>query len=338
MYLLTPDQAVVEAAVPYLQITGCSCLFFSLSQILIAMLRGVENARVGMCISALALMINITLNYVFIFGLDGVVPAMGITGAAIATLISRIFEAVAAVWYVLRREEVLRWRFSHLFVPCGVLVRDFVRYGGPVMAGDLVWSINTFCQSMVVGRLMDEAIAAASIMNQMNNLMYVWISGLSASVGIITGMLVGGGETEKIRPYAKLVQRMFLLVGLFSCGVILLLRGPFISLYNITPGAQTIAYQLMGLLSVTIIGTCYQAACLAGLVKAGGDTSFVFKNDTIFVFGVVLPSSFLALFLGAPAWVVMACLKCDQILKCIVAVIKINRFNWMKNVTRQTAA
>ena len=170
LYLLTPDQAVVEAAVPYLQITGCSCLFFSLSQILIAMLRGVENARVGMCISALALMINITLNYVFIFGLDGVVPAMGITGAAIATLISRIFEAVAAVWYVLRREEVLRWRFSHLFVPCGVLVRDFVRYGGPVMAGDLVWSINTFCQSMVVGRLMDEAIAAASIMNQMNNL------------------------------------------------------------------------------------------------------------------------------------------------------------------------
>lgn len=73
-------------------------------------------------------------------------------------------------------------------------------------------------------------------------------------------------------------------------------------------------------------------------MKAGGDTSFVFKNDTIFVFGVVLPSSFLALSLGAPAWVVMACLKCDQILKCLVAVVKINRFNWMKNVTRELAA
>ncbi len=138
LYLLTPDKAVVEAAVPYLQITGCSCLFFSLSQILIAMMRGVENARIGMFISAEALVINVTLNYVFIFGFLGVIPAMGITGAAIATLISRIFEAGAAAWYVLRREEVLRWRFSHLFVPCGVLVRDFVRYGGPVMAGDLV--------------------------------------------------------------------------------------------------------------------------------------------------------------------------------------------------------
>lgn len=338
LYLLTPDKAVVEAAVPYLQITGCSCLFFSLSQIFIAMMRGVENARIGMFISAQALVINVTLNYVFIFGFLGVIPAMGIAGAAIATLISRLFEAGAAAWYVLRREEVLRWRFSHLFVPCGVLVRDFVRYGGPVMAGDLVWSINTFCQSMVVGRLMDEAIAAASIMNQMNNLMYVWISGLSAAVGILTGMLVGGGETEKIRPYARLVQRLFLLVGGFSCAVILLLRGPFLSLYSITEETGAIAYQLMGLLSVTIIGTCYQAACLAGLVKAGGDTSFVFKNDTIFVFGVVLPSSFLALSLGAPAWVVMACLKCDQILKCLVAVVKINRFNWMKNVTREPAA
>ena len=89
-------------------------------------------------------------------------------------------------------------------------------------------------------------------------------------------------------------------------------------------------------ISVTIIGTCYQAACLFGLVKSGGDISFVFKNDTIFVFGVVIPSALIAMWLGAPPWVVFACLKCDQILKCFVAVVKINRFNWMKNLTRDT--
>ena len=337
LQLLTPDQAVVQAAIPYLQITGFSCLFFAVSQITIAMMRGVENARVGMYISAFALLVNVTLNYVFIFGL-GPLPAMGVNGAAIATLISRVFEAAAAVWYMLRCEKVLCWRFSCLFMKCGVLVRDFVRYGGPVMAGDLVWSINTFCQSMIIGRLMKEAITAASIMNQMNNLVFIWISGLSAAVGILTGILVGAGETEKIRPYARLVQLTFLAVGVCSCGVILLLKGPFLSLYNITPASQTIADQMMTLLSVTFIGTCYQASGLAGLVKAGGDTSFVFKNDTLFVFLVVLPSGFAALTLGAPAWVVMACLKCDQILKCIVAVVKINRFNWMKNVTRPSHA
>ena len=86
--------------------------------------------------------------------------------------------------------------------------------------------------------------------------------------------------------------------------------------------------------SVTLIGTCYQAACLFGLVKSGGDISFVFKNDFIFDFLVVIPSALIATRLGAPAWVVFACLKCDQILKCFVAVVKINKFNWMKNLTR----
>ena len=69
-------------------------------------------------------------------------------------------------------------------------------------------------------------------------------------------------------------------------------------------------------------------------MKSGGDISFVFKNDAIFVFLVVLPSAVLATVFGAPAWVVFACLKCDQILKCFVAVVKINRFDWMKKLTR----
>ena len=75
-----------------------------------------------------------------------------------------------------------------------------------------------------------------------------------------------------------------------------------------------------------------------GLVKSGGDISFVFKNDAIFVFLVVLPSAVIAFLLGAPPWVVFACLKCDHILKCFVAVVKINRFNWMKNLTRDRMA
>jgi hypothetical protein len=72
-------------------------------------------------------------------------------------------------------------------------------------------------------------------------------------------------------------------------------------------------------------------------VKSGGDISFVFRNDTIFVFLIVLPSAMIAALLGAPAWLVFAFLKCDQILKCFVAVVKINRYDWMKNLTRESA-
>jgi Na+-driven multidrug efflux pump len=142
-------------------------------------------------------------------------------------------------------------------------------------------------------------------------------------------------KTETMKEYARTVQILFLGLGLITGTAVFLLRYPFVSLYGgISPDAAACAISLITVLAVSSVGTCYQAACLAGLVKAGGDVDFVFKNDSIFVFLVVLPSAFIAAYLGAPAWVVFACLKCDQILKCFVAVIKINRFNWMKNLTR----
>ena len=149
-------------------------------------------------------------------------------------------------------------------------------------------------------------------------------------------MLIGAGKEGLMREYAKTVQVLFLGLGLLTGASVFALRDSFISMYGVSTAAAEQARALINVLSITTIGTCYQAACLFGLVKSGGDISFVFKNDMIFVFGVVIPSALLASFLGAPPWVVFACLKCDQILKCFVAVVKINRYDWMKNLTRES--
>jgi Na+-driven multidrug efflux pump len=139
-----------------------------------------------------------------------------------------------------------------------------------------------------------------------------------------------------MKEYSKTVQMLFLIVGLISGGVVFLFRDGFIGLYNASPEAQAFSRQFINVMSVTVIGSCYQMPCLFGLVKSGGDISFVFKMDTVFVFLVVLPSALLCQYLGAAPWVVFAALKCDQILKCFVALVKINRYNWMKNLTRDS--
>jgi Na+-driven multidrug efflux pump len=161
------------------------------------------------------------------------------------------------------------------------------------------------------------------------------MTGLCAAVSIITGKTVGAGEFGLMKLYAKTVQILFLGIGVL-CGItIFVSKAAFLSFYTLAPGTVMLAGQFLSILSVTTVGTSYQAACLAGLVKAGGDTGFVFKNDAIFVFLIVLPSAAIALFaLHAPAWAVFMCLKSDQILKCFVAAVKINSFNWMKNLTR----
>lgn len=333
----TTEPGVIQEGAAYVQIVGFTYLFFSVSQVMIAAMRSVETARIGLYISCMALVINVCLNYVFIFGHFGF-PAMGVRGAALATLVSRILEMCVGVGYVFFVDKKLRFGLKDLLHTDLQLLRDFIRYGLPVIGGQVVWAINSLANTKILGYYSAGVIAAASITGMLHNLVYVWMNGMSSAVGIITGKTVGAGRYEKMKEYSKTVQMIFLFVGLISGAAVFLARDGFISLYNASPEAQAYSRQFINVISVTIIGTCYQAACLFGLVKSGGDISFVFKNDTIFVFLVVIPSSLLAMWLGAPPWVVFACLKCDQILKCFVAIVKINRYNWMKNLTRDNTS
>lgn len=332
--IFTHDPQVIRDGAIYLRIVCLSYIFFCMTQALIAAMRSVEVARIGMTVSSISLIVNISLNYILIFGKLGF-PAMGIRGAAIATVLSRVVETVVMVIYIFRVDQKLKLKVGDLFKTDKVLRGDFIRYGLPIVGGQIIWSINMMGNSMILGRFNQYVIAATSIANTLNTLAYVAMNGMSAAVGIITGKTVGAGKMELMKEYARTTQILFFGVGLLTGLLIFVLKIPFIGLYSGIAG-ETFSYanQFCTVLSVTAIGTCYQAACLFGLVKSGGDIGFVFKNDTIFVLLVVLPSAILAAYLGAPAWVVFACLKCDQILKCIVAYFKINSFNWMKNLTR----
>jgi putative MATE family efflux protein len=331
---ISAKEDVVEAAIPYLRITGLSFVFFAVSQVLIASLRSVENVRFGMNAALLTLCVNISLNYMLVFGGFGF-PAMGVTGAAIATLISRVVECIVVVVYVLRFDRRIKLAVKDLFRLKRAFVQDLLRYGSPVVAGEIVWAANAFAYTMIVGRFPADTVASFNITGMMNTLVYIWMSGLAAAVGIMTGKKVGAGETvETIKPYAYRIQRFFVCVGIATGFFVFFTKGILISFYNISPEAAAGSRQLMTVLSFTIIGTAYQMTSLFGLVKSGGNISFVFKNDTIFVFFVVIPLAVIALGLNAPAWLVFLCLKCDQVLKCCVAAVVVNRFRWMKNLTK----
>ncbi|MDL2288365.1 MATE family efflux transporter [Oscillospiraceae bacterium OttesenSCG-928-F05] len=334
--LFTNEPAVIAEAVGYVRIVCVSYVFFCLSQLLISTMRSVENVKIGLYISVTALVTNIIFNSVFIFGLFGV-PAMGSRGAALATVISRVIEFAVIFVYVLRVDTKLRMRIKDFFIIHKPLFGDFVRYGAPVLGGQVVWAVNMLAQSAIIGRMGEAAITSVSITGMLSNLLFVWIMGLGAGVGILTGKTVGAGEYEKMKTYAYTVQIMLLGLGVISGIIIFFVKDYFLMLYTLDEGTLAVAKQFMTVLAVAAVGRAYQAICLAGLVKAGGDVGFVFLNDTIFVFGVVLPSALIAMnvFHAAP-WVVYACLQSDQILKCFVAVVKINRFKWMKNLTRRS--
>lgn len=335
MATLTSDPGAAEAGANYLRTVSVSYLFFGASQILIAAMRSVEIVRIGLINSMAAFCINIFLNYVLIFGHFGA-PALGVTGAAAATDISRVAELGIVLYFVLRLDRNLRLRLTDFLRWSKPIFHDLVRCGTPLVLGQAVWAFNNYAQTMILGRLPASSIAAASIAGMLDKLLWMGTWGFAIATGILVGKAIGAGEFAQVRRYAKTMQIVFLGIGLAASAAVYFGHPLFLSLYSgISSETRAAAVRFMMVLSVTMFGRCYQAPSLYGLVKSGGDTAFVFKNDAFWVFCWVIPLALTALYFRMPDWVVFACLLSDQITKCFVAAVKINSFNWMKDLTRK---
>ncbi len=333
--LYTNESAVIDEAFKYLQIICFSYIFFAITESLIASMRCVETVRIGTMVSLSTLIINVSLNWVLIFGNLGA-PALGIRGAAIATLIARIIETLIMVFYVKRIDKKLHLKVKDLFGSANkLLLKDFFHYGIPILAGDLIWSLNMTAQGMIIGRLGSNAIAAISIANVVFSMVSFGVYGIANATSIIIGKTVGEEKYDLVKMYAKTLQIIFLIGGAVTGLILFTLKDIILLIYDLDSATLGYARQFLTVLSVTVVGTGYQMSALTGIVRAGGATHFVFVNDTIFVWGVVIPSALLAAFVfKAEPWIVFACLKCDQILKCFVAIVKVNRFKWIKKLTR----
>ncbi len=333
--LYTDKENVIEQAVQYLDIVKYTYLIYSLTTVLLAILRSVETVKIGFYVSLSSFAINIALNYALIYGKFGL-PEMGVRGAALATLAARAIELVVVVAYTLLLDKKLKFRPIELFKTEKQMFRDFFKTGSPLMMSSLSWGIAMSVQGAIIGRLTESAIAANSIATTIFQIATV-ITYASGNVAcVLIGKTIGeNGTLELIKRRSKNLQLIFLAIGVVSSAILLICKGLIIDFYNATPETYATTNQFIWVLAVTIIGTSYEAPALCGIVSGGGETGFVLKNDFIFMWLIVLPLSALSAFVFKfPVVVTFACLKADQVLKCIVAYVKVNRYNWIKTVTR----
>ena len=335
--LLTPEEPVLAEAMVYLRIVCFSYVFFAITQLLLASMRSVETVNVGFAVSVVALFVNIFLNYALIFGKFGF-PALGTAGAAWATLIARMAETLVTVIYVRFIDKKLRLRLRTFLRIDTAVLKQYLHCGVPVILSSGVWGIGMAAQTAILGHMGASSIAANSIATTAFNILTVVTYGSANASQVITAKTIGENRLADARQYAKTFQILFLGIGLVTGALIFALRGVIVGMYNISGESAALARNFLAVLSVTVIGTSYQMSCLCGIVRGGGDTRFVLYNDMIFMWGIVLPLSALAAFvLHWPPVAVFACLKSDQITKCAVAVVKVNRFRWIKSLARAEA-
>ena len=336
--LLSTEQSFVQEGAGYLKIIFITYPIFAVTTSLIVDMNSVETVKLGFYTSFITLITNICLNYCLIYGNLGF-PELGARGAAIATMVSRILECLAVIWYVRFRDKKLMLRLRHFGRMNITLLRAYIRKGIPVFLSNAFWALAMTIQLGILGRLGPSSITANSIANTLFQIITVVTYASASAASVMISKVIGEGKLGLIRPYAKTFQFLFLGIGTLTGLALFSLRMPILHFYHVSEESAAMALQFMTVLSVTVVGTSYQVPCLTGLVRGGGDTSFVFKNDIIFMWCLVIPVSMIFAFCLKldPVWVFF-CLKSDQILKCLVAVIKVQRFNWVKALDQSKSA
>jgi putative MATE family efflux protein len=333
--LFTNDEEVVAMGAGYLRIVAFSYVFFCIGALIMSSLRVVKVVRIGVLSSTTGLVVNIALNYVLIFGKFGF-PAIGVAGAAAATLVSRVAETAIVCAYAFLYDQKLALKAKELFAAKRHSALSFLRHGTPVILGDILWGIGGAVQAAILGRLGVEALAANTIAGNLHQIFSVVVYGTAGAAGILVGQAVGRGNMPEIKTLALRLQPIFLGIGAVSGLLLFISRGMILRIAypEISAEAHRLSLQFMAVLAAAIVGTSYQMSVLTGIVRAGGSTSFVLINDLIFVWLVVIPLGLLSAFVWkAPATVTFAVLKCDQILKCAVAYWKVHKWDWLKAVT-----
>lgn len=336
MSLFSSDLAVQAEAVRYLRIVALSYVLVSISTPLVAMLRCAEVVRISWIVSITSFFCNLILNYLLIFGKLGL-PALGVAGAALATLITRILE-LALVWgYAFFRDKRLCLRPRDLFFHREErgLWQDFFRFGALIVLGDVLWSLVATIKTSFFGHMGSSVVSAVSITEVVMQLATVFVFGLASAACVIIGKTVGAKEYDKTRQYARTLQWLFLGVGILMGALAFSLRHAVPSLYAITPETARLASQCIAVGSLTVIGTSYAASCFVGINRGSGDGNFVVKTDLVCGWLIILPLTALSAFLWQlPPVMVFFFSKIDQLLKMGIATVRLSGDRWIRNVTR----
>jgi len=332
---------LLSEATDYIRIACFSYVLFALSDTFISMLRCVEIVKITFVISIVSFFTNLGGNYVLIFGKLGL-PAMGVEGAALATVIARAIELIIVMVFFFKVQKKITVKPKGLFFAERVMWRDFFKYGVPVLVGDVQWGLVGVVKAVVIGRLSLEMMAAVSITDVVMQLGLIFANGLAAGACVIIGKTVGAGDFKKTREYSTSIELIFGVVGIVMGLGIFFLRAFPVSLYTeISEATRALAMQLLGIGAFTLIGTSYHMACFTGINRGAGDSRFVFKVDMICGWLVVIPLTVLAAAGHLGNWapffslpLVFLCTRIDQCFKWIVAFIRLRGNKWIKNVTR----
>ena len=332
MSLYTKDREVGEAAALYLRIYVLSFLPMAVSSMMAVVLRCIDAAVIPLLAGGFSVLLNTVLNYLLIFGKYGF-PALGIQGAAIASVIAQI--AALALTFLF---FVKRLRSKGIRIPFDIRLAGQERMGylgilAPILVCEFMWSLGENVYAAIYGRLGTWPCAAMTMTGPVQGLMIGALSGLSQAAGIMIGKLLGNEAYEQAYGDSKRLMK-YGFAGSLMLSVLLLLTGRYyVMIYNVEPQVQALAFQILVVFALVSPVKVQNMILGGGIIRSGGMTRYVMWIDLIgtWLFGV--PLGLLAAFvwkLQIPY--VYFILSLEEMVRLLISLALFRKRIWMRKL------
>lgn len=325
--------ATLVYAKQYLALILIQCVPFALMQVYASTLRETGETVLPMKAGISAVVVNALLNYVFIFGKLGL-PAMGVKGAALATIIARFVECgIVLGWTHTHKSKMpfIVGAYSSLRVPAA-LTKQMCIKGAPLLVNEILWSAGMTMLNQCYSTRGLEVVSATNISSTISNLFFCAFFAMGSTISIIVGQQLGAGDTEKaVDTDAKLIA-----LGVAMCvvvGAVMAVLAPFIPrIYNTTPLVKELACDLL-LVSAAMMPVNSFTNSAYFTMRSGGRTIITFIFDSAFVWTICIPTAFvLSRYTDVhivPMFIIVSCL---DLIKCVMGFVLIKKRTWVNNL------
>lgn len=333
MHIFTNDAPLVTIGSSYLRIAGWSYLITGISQCYLTTMKVSEHVKPGAVISSCAVILNICLNAVFIFGLFGA-PRMQAKGAALATTISRIIELALCV-AVSARASYIRPALDRFTKLPRQLRTDFIKQCLPLMGGSLCWGIGFTSYTAIMGHMGTDAAAANSVAAVVRDLICCMCNGIGSAAGIMVGNELGAGRLERGKAYGIRLKNISYVIGLLSTALVLAVTPLVVRMVILTDQARSYLTGMMVIMAFYMIGRCVNTVTINGVLDGGGDTIFDMYSLIVCMWLIAIPLALAGAFvLHWSPLAVYACTCLDEVGKIPWVMIRLRKYKWVQDLTR----
>ena len=325
----------MEHGLKYLSVMLWGFLPFAVSNAYSSTLRETGETFVPMVGGIAAVFVNLGLNYVLIFGHFGA-PAMGVEGAAVATVISRFVElAIVAGWTHAHTERngFIVGAYRSAYIP-GRLLKSIVVKGMPLLVNEFLWSTGVAVMNQCYSTCGLDVVPAMNICSTLFNLGSVVYLSMGNSVGIIMGQMLGAGHSEaEVRDANRKLIAVSITSGVVFGGLMAAVSGLFPGIYNTTDAVRHLASQLIWISAVMMPFGSYLNATYFTL-RSGGQTFVTFLFDSCFMWVFCVPLAFcLSRFTGLAILPLYAICQGTDLIKCVIGTVMLKQGKWIQNLT-----